>query len=105
MKVYNNLLFLILDQSSSASHFRYGPIFEPQINRVNLKIIYTLYYNFYRLLIFVGEEITPRYSAVLLLSILLILNFITAVVLIMILSRSIIIVNLPKIFLFLIGLT
>lgn len=63
-----------------------------------------LYYRFYRFITALGENSIPRYNAVLLLSILLILNFITSVVLIMIVTRKIIIVDLPKGYLFIIGL-
>ena len=69
-----------------------------------LTFIDNLYYRFYRFITNLGEESIPRYNAVLLLSILSILNFITVVVLVMIVTRKIIIVNLPKGYLFIIGL-
>lgn len=69
-----------------------------------LKFIDNLYYRFYRFITYLGEETIPRYNAVLLMSILAILNFITVVVILMIVSRRIIIVDLPKAYLFVIGL-
>lgn len=69
-----------------------------------LDFIDNLYYRFYKLITALGEDSIPRYNAVLLLSILTILNFITVIVLIMIVTRKIIIVDLPKEYLFVIGL-
>lgn len=69
-----------------------------------MRAINNLYYRFYRLLISIGEAATPRYNAVLLLSIFAILNFITVAVLASIILNRIVIVGLPKIYLFLIGL-
>lgn len=68
-----------------------------------LHFIDNLYYRFYKLIMALGEGTIPRYNAVLLLSILTILNFITAIVFIMIITRKIIIVDLPKGYLFVIG--
>ncbi len=69
-----------------------------------LSFIHNLYYRFYKFIISVGEKTIPRYNAVLLLSILSILNFITGIVLAIILTKKIIIVDLPKFYLFIIGL-
>ncbi len=69
-----------------------------------ISFIDNLYYRFYRFITSLGEESIPRYNAVLLLSILTILNFITIVVLLMIVTDRIIIVNLPRLYLFVIGL-
>lgn len=69
-----------------------------------LNFIDNLYYRFYKLITSLGEDSIPRYNAILLLSILAILNFITIVVLIMIVTRKIFIVDLRKEYLFVIGL-
>lgn len=69
-----------------------------------LHFIDNLYYRFYKFIIALGEESIPRYNAVLLLSILTILNFITAIVFVMLITRTIVIVNLPKGYLFILGL-
>jgi len=69
-----------------------------------LTFIDNLYYRLYRFIAALGENSIPRYNAVLLLSIFLILNFITAVVLIMIVTGKIIIVDLTKEYLLIIGL-
>lgn len=67
-------------------------------------LLENLYYQFYRLVKFLGEDDMPRYNAVLLLSICTILNFISGVALAMIATRKIILVGGPKVYLFLIGL-
>lgn len=69
-----------------------------------LNFIYNLYYRFYKFITALGNDSTPRYNAVLLLSIFAIMNFVTVIVLIMIATRKIIIVDLPKGYLFAIGL-
>ena len=69
-----------------------------------ISLLKNLYYRFYRLLKYLGHEDTPRYNAVLLLSIFTSLNFITAVVILMILTKRILIVDGPRIWLFIIGL-
>ncbi len=68
------------------------------------RFIDNLYYRFYRLIISFGEKSIPRYNAVLLMSIFSILNFITVLVIAIIVTEKIIIVNLPKGYLFGIGL-
>lgn len=63
-----------------------------------------LYYRFYRFISSLSEESIPRYNAVLLMSILSILNFFSIVSLLMIITNKIFIVNLPGPYLFAIGL-
>ncbi len=69
-----------------------------------LNFIYNLYYRFYRFLIYLGQETTPRYNAVLLLSILTILNFISFAILLILTTKRMLILDLNKMYLFLIGL-
>lgn len=69
-----------------------------------LNLMDNLYYRFYKFINYLGENYIARYNAVLLLSILTILNFITAIVFIMIVTRKIVIVDLQKGYLFAIGL-
>lgn len=63
-----------------------------------------MYYRFYKLLKYWGHEDTPRYNAVLLLSIFMSLNFITGVAVLMIITNRILIVDGPRIWLFIIGM-
>ncbi|MCG2613446.1 hypothetical protein LZZ85_04105 [Terrimonas sp. NA20] len=63
-----------------------------------------LYYRFYRFVKALGDESIPRYNAVLLLSIFTMFNFIIAVIFLMIITGKIIVVDLPKAYLFAIGL-
>lgn len=69
-----------------------------------MKIIDNIYYRIYRLLMSIGEKDTPRYNAVLIFSILTILNFVTLIMVIGIITKKIIIIDLPKGYLFAIGL-
>src|SRR5690349_13579767 len=58
-----------------------------------LRFIDNLYYRFYKLTAALGEDIIPRYNAVLLLSFFSFFNFLTAIALIMIATRRIVIVD------------
>lgn len=69
-----------------------------------ISLLKNLYYRFYKLLKYWGHEDTPRYNAVLLLSIFMSLNFITGVAVLMIITNRILIVDGPRIWLFIIGM-
>jgi len=68
-----------------------------------MSFIDNIYYRFYRLLISIGEEDTPRYNAVLIISMLFMLNFLTLTIIVGCMVDKIIIVN-SKIYLLAIGL-
>lgn len=69
-----------------------------------MKFYYNIYYRFYCLIRYFGEKEIPRYNAVLFLSLFTIINFLTVVMGITMLSKKIIIVDLPRIYLFFLGL-
>lgn len=70
-----------------------------------LNFIENLYYRLYKFSIWLGEKSIPRYNAVLLLSILTIFNLATIISFLIGITNKILIVNLPKGYLFLIGLS
>lgn len=69
-----------------------------------IRFLENLYYRFYSLIKYLGQEDIPRYNAVLLVSIFAILNFITGVILLMIITNKIFIVSGSKTNLLFIGL-
>jgi hypothetical protein len=69
-----------------------------------LRIIYNLYYRFYLLLISIGEEDIPRYNAVLLLSMVNMLNLISLSMLVDRAINRMTLIALPKVYLFIAGL-
>jgi Trk-type K+ transport system membrane component len=68
-----------------------------------MQFLGNVYYRFYRLLLLAGEEDIPRYNAVLLMSLPSMLNVITIAILLGNITDTLILINLPKVYLLMTG--